>query len=74
MVLSSAEQVLVGLEGRARLLDPVNTMARGWSITRTASGEVLKSTAQATAGDTLVTVVADGTIASTVVGTENRNG
>ncbi len=74
VVLSSAEQVLVGLEGRARLLDPVNTMARGWSITRTASGEVLKSTAQATAGDTLVTVVADGTIASTVVGTENRNG
>ena len=74
VVLSSAEQVLVGLEGRARLLDPVNTMARGWSITRTASGEVLKSTAQATAGDTLVTVVADGTIASTVAGTENRNG
>ena len=74
VVLSSAEQVLVGLEGRTRLLDPVNTMARGWSITRTASGEVVKSTAQAAAGDTLVTVVADGTIASTVVGTENRNG
>lgn len=73
VVLSSAEQVLVGLEGRVRLLDPVNTMARGWSITRTAAGEVLKSTEQATPGDTLVTVVADGTISSTVVGTENRN-
>jgi exodeoxyribonuclease VII large subunit len=56
------------------LLDPVNTMARGWSITRSSDGRVLKSVTQATAGDTLVTVVVDGTISSTVVGTENRNG
>ncbi|MEY2626263.1 MAG: exodeoxyribonuclease large subunit [Actinomycetota bacterium] len=74
VVLSSAEQRLAGLEGRARLLDPVNTMARGWSITRSSDGRVLKSVTQATAGDTLVTVVIDGTISSTVVGTENRNG
>ena len=52
-----------------RLLDPATTMARGWSITRDEAGNVVRSTAQVAVGTRLVTSVADGTITSTVEGT-----
>jgi len=51
-----------------RLLDPVTTMARGWSITRDSNGNVVRSTSDVKQGDTLVTLVADGSISSTVEG------
>jgi exodeoxyribonuclease VII large subunit len=51
-----------------RLLDPVTTMARGWSITRDGNGNVVRSTSDVKQGDTLVTLVADGSISSTVEG------
>ena len=51
-----------------RLLDPVTTMARGWSITRDGKGNVVRSTTDVKQGDTLVTLVVDGSISSTVEG------
>ena len=51
-----------------RLLDPVTTMARGWSITRDSNGNVVRSTSDVKQGDSLVTLVADGSISSTVEG------
>ena len=51
-----------------RLLDPVTTMARGWSITRDGNGNVVRSTTDVKQGDTLVTLVVDGSISSTVEG------
>jgi len=53
-----------------RGLDPVVTMARGWSITRTADGRVVRSAADVAKGDTITTLVADGAITSTVEGTD----
>lgn len=73
-ILSSAERSLSVFDARTRLLDPVNTMARGWSITRAADGSTLRSTKQAKEGETLVTTVADGTITSTVTGKDTANG
>ena len=73
-ILSGAERNLSVFDARARLLDPVNTMARGRSITRTADGSTLRSTKQAKEGETLVTTVADGTITSTVTGKDAANG
>lgn len=73
-ILSSAERNLSVFDARTRLLDPVNTMARGWSITRAADGSTLRSTKQAKEGETLVTTVADGTITSTVTGKDTANG
>jgi len=73
-ILSAAEQSLSVYEARSRLLDPVNTMARGWSITRTVDGSTLRSTDQVNAGDTLVTTLADGTITSTVKGKDASDG
>ena len=47
--------------------DPVVLMRRGWSITYSAEGNVLKSVKHAKLGDDVTTRVADGTIVSTVV-------
>ena len=49
-----------------RGLYPAVTIARGWSITRTADGTVVRSAADVAPGDTITTLVADGAISSTV--------
>ena len=49
-----------------RVLGPQSTLARGYSITRTESGEIIRSVAQAPAGTPLRTQVADGEIRSRV--------
>ncbi len=68
---NSLDKQLQKLERHAaavRLLDPITTMARGWSITRDGNGNVVRSTSDVKQGDTLVTLVADGSISSTVEG------
>jgi exodeoxyribonuclease VII large subunit len=65
-VLNLAAQSLKGVSDRLRLLDPVNTMARGWSITRDAQGRTVRSTAQLASGEQMTTQLSDGTISSTV--------
>lgn len=57
------------LDGRARLvagLAPERTLARGFSITRTAGGQVVRDAASAPPGSRLVTAVSRGTIVSRV--------
>ena len=70
VVLNNASQLVDALEGRVRLLDPVNTMARGWSVTRTGDGRTVRSIADVAAGDSLLTTLADGMVTSTVSGTD----
>jgi exodeoxyribonuclease VII large subunit len=65
-VLNLAAQSLKGVSDRLRLLDPVNTMARGWSITRDAQGRTVRGTAQVASGEQMTTQLSDGTISSTV--------
>lgn len=60
------ERELENVATRVRLLDPRNVLARGWSITRTATGRVVRSVNEVVAGDVIVTVVADGTVVSTI--------
>ncbi|MEY4339733.1 MAG: exodeoxyribonuclease large subunit [Actinomycetota bacterium] len=57
---------LDGLAGRVRLLDPAFTMARGWSITRTADGRTVRTAADLQPGDHIVTTFATGTARSRV--------
>ncbi len=47
--------------------DPVVLMRRGWSITYSSEGKVIKSVKHAKLGDDVTTRVADGAIVSTVV-------
>ncbi|HQV57231.1 MAG TPA: exodeoxyribonuclease VII large subunit, partial [Ilumatobacteraceae bacterium] len=57
---------LDSIASRVRLLDPVHTMARGWSITRTTDGRVVRSAADLQPGQQIVTAFAAGTATSTV--------
>lgn len=66
--LERQKQVLEMRAATVRLLDPAVTMARGWSITRDSSGNVVRSTDQVSTGDVLVTSLAQGTITSRVEG------
>jgi exodeoxyribonuclease VII large subunit len=59
-------QTLGQIEARVRLLDPVHTLARGWSLTRTTDGHVVRTAAELAAGTRLVTTFAAGHAYSTV--------
>lgn len=64
--LDAADRHLDQAATTVRLLDPARVLARGWTITTTADGTVIRSSADAPAGTRLTTRVADGVISSTV--------
>jgi exodeoxyribonuclease VII large subunit len=64
--LDRPEQALQHIAERVRLLDPVTTMARGWSITRTADGRAIRSASDVQQGDQIITTFASGTATSRV--------
>lgn len=64
--LRRAEAVLTGVDANVSALDPERALARGWSITRTMAGSVVRRSTDVGPGDTLVTTLADGTVTSTV--------
>ncbi|MEY2416579.1 MAG: exodeoxyribonuclease large subunit, partial [Ilumatobacteraceae bacterium] len=57
---------LDAVAARVRLLDPVHTMARGWSITRTADGAVVRRAEDLATGTTITTTFAQGSAKSRV--------
>lgn len=68
-VLATEQRHLDAVAARVTLLDPVNLLRRGWSITRTVRGELVRSAGQLAGGDTIVTRLADGSIGSIVSST-----
>jgi exodeoxyribonuclease VII large subunit len=64
--LRAEEPRLVALERLCRELDPARVLARGFSITRDASGRVVRRPADVSAGNLLVTQLADGSLTSRV--------
>jgi exodeoxyribonuclease VII large subunit len=64
--LAAEERHLAGLEARVRALDPVNVLARGWTITRAADGSVVRAPDRVAAGDVITTQFASGTVSSRV--------
>ena len=63
-LLAAEERHLGSIEARVRSLDPVNVLARGWSITRVTDGRVVRSPADVAAGEILVTQLAAGSLRS----------
>ena len=57
---------LDAVAARIRLLDPVHTMARGWSITRASDGTIVRDAADLAAGATIITTFARGSATSRV--------
>lgn len=64
--LSRARLLLDRDARRVKALDPVNVMARGWSMTRTPAGSVIRGVDELQPGDDIVTVFADGEAVSQV--------
>ncbi len=58
---------LQGTENLLRLLGPQGTLARGYSITLTEDGQIVRSVAEVSTGQRLVTRLSDGELESTVV-------
>lgn len=75
--LRSAEQHLIHATSRLRLLDPVNTMKRGWSIVRAQDGSVVRSTSGVKTGSSLTIQMSDGSVSadvSSVQSSKSRKG
>ncbi len=70
--LEDAQRVLDGIDARVRAHDPARLAARGWSITRTADGKLVRRASAVVAGDELVTTLADGTVSSLATATSTR--
>lgn len=68
-LLRSESRRLDLLEARLSAVDPVQALQRGYSITTTASGRLVRSSDQISAGDELTTRLASGTVQSTVSAT-----
>jgi exodeoxyribonuclease VII large subunit len=62
--LDQAEQRVARLQAHAAAYDPDRALARGWSITRTAGGDLVRSPDDAPEGTDLVTTVAGGAVRS----------
>jgi exodeoxyribonuclease VII large subunit len=71
-LVAAEQRHLDAIAARLALLDPANLLRRGWSITRSAGGDVVRSVEQLAAGDTIVTRLADGEVASTVTAPPNH--
>jgi exodeoxyribonuclease VII large subunit len=67
-----ARQALARLEVHLRALNPAGVLERGYSITRRASGEILRGVEQVKAGEPILTDLARGRIRSSVTSTEQR--
>ncbi len=65
-VLDGHQRRVDSIDQRLALLDPVNLMRRGWSVTRSADGAVLRSIEDAQPGDVITTQVADGSLTSRI--------
>ena len=64
--LDDVDRHLDVLAARVSVADPRRAMARGWSITRRSDGTIVRSVADAPAGSVVHTVLADGSLTSTV--------
>lgn len=68
--LAQAERHLAATEARIRAHDPELVLARGWSITTTAAGQLVRSPGDAPPGTVLITRLAHGRLTSTVAPTD----
>lgn len=65
-LLSRSAQRLDVSAARLAALDPAVQLARGWTITRSADGAIIRSTRHVGPADAITTQLVDGTITSTV--------
>ncbi len=64
--LADAERRLAHVDGVVRAVDPVRTLARGWTLTRDSSGLLVRTPLDVSPGDAITTETAGGRITSVV--------
>jgi exodeoxyribonuclease VII large subunit len=64
--LEVAKTKLAAIAGRLDSLSPLNVLARGYSLTRTADGRLVRSVSQVEVGEPIEIVLADGRLAAEV--------
>jgi len=64
--VESAARAVDARAARLALLDPVNLLRRGWSITRDADGRLVRSAADVPSGSVITTELADGRLTSRI--------
>lgn len=69
--LSEATQKLAEVSARLETLSPLQVLARGYSLTHTADGRLVRDAGPLRPGDLLITRVADGVIRSLVTETKS---
>jgi exodeoxyribonuclease VII large subunit len=65
-VVDDQRRSLDATAARLALLDPVQLLRRGWSISRDADGRVIRSVDDVEAGDIITTEMADGRLTSRI--------
>jgi exodeoxyribonuclease VII large subunit len=65
-VVAERQREIDAAAARLALLDPVNLLRRGWSITRGPDGSVVRSTADVGDGELVTTQVVDGSLTSRI--------
>jgi exodeoxyribonuclease VII large subunit len=73
-LLEAEQRHLDALAPRVAALDPVVQLARGWSITRTEDGRLVRRVTDVVPGTVLHTQLADGTVTSTSTSTSTSSG
>jgi len=68
-IAASQTELVQQYASRVRLLDPVHALARGWTLTTSADGRLVRSANDLSPGDEIVTRFADGRATSRVVAT-----
>ena len=64
--LRRAAERLEATEAWVNAYDPARVLARGWSLTRTLDGSLVRDPSTVDIGDTLITTLAGGRVTSTV--------
>lgn len=72
-ILARAAALVDARSDQVRALDPKRVLARGYSITRTADGRVLRTASAVRASDELTTELAEGSVVSRVEGDVSRD-
>lgn len=67
--LTRIERAIDARAAQVRAHDPALVLARGWSVTRTVDGVIVRDAATVAPGTEIVTTLATGTVASTVTNT-----
>lgn len=69
--IKSKKEKIKAYEAVIKIADPLNTLKRGFSITKTKSGSVIRSLKDTKIGEKLVTIIFDGKITSDITKKED---